>query len=119
MEVLSISFLIKSRPHAFLFSIIHVFNIYKGKAPSYLCEQFILRSEVSTRHTRSSSNLDFIVPRIKTCESGSFFYHGIKNWNELPRHIKECKSKESFKENVKKHLMEKGLEKHNCEFHFY
>ena len=67
----------------------------------------------------SSSNLDFIVPRVKTCESGSFFYHGIKNWNELPRHVKECKGKESFKENVKKHLMEKGLKKHNCEFHFY
>ena len=33
----------------------HVFNIYHGKAPSYLCEQFSLRSEVSTRHTRSSS----------------------------------------------------------------
>ena len=97
----------------------HVFNIYHGKAPSYLCENFLLRSEVSSRSTRSSSNLDFIVPRIKTCESGSFFYQGIKNWNELPKHIKEMKGKQSFKEGVKKHLMEKGLDKHNCDFYFY
>ena len=139
----------------------HVFNIYHGKAPSYLCEHFLLRSEVSSRSTRSSSNLDFIVPRIKTCESGSFFYQGIKNWNELPKHIKEMKGKRSssnldfiaprlktcesgsffyqgiknwnelpkhikemkgkqgFKEGVKKHLMEKGLDKHNCDFYFY
>ena len=97
----------------------HVFNIYHGKAPSYLCEHFLLRSEVSSRSTRSSSNLDFIVPRIKTCESGSFFYQGIKNWNELPKNIKEIKGKQSFKEGVKKHLMEKGLDKHNCDFYFY
>ena len=61
----------------------------------------------------------FIVPRIKTCESGSFFNQGIKNWNELPKHIKEMKGKQSFKEEVKKHLMEKGLDKHNCDFYFY
>ena len=61
----------------------------------------------SSRNTRSSSNLDYIVPRIRTCESRSFFYQGIKNWNELPRHIKKIKGKESFKINVKKHLMEK------------
>ena len=97
----------------------HVFNIYQGTAPSYLSEHFLLRSETSSRNTRSSSNLDYIVPRIRTCESGSFFYQGIKNWNELPRHIKEIKGKESFKVNVKKHLMDKGLDKHNCDFHFY
>ena len=82
-----------------------------------------LKLLMSYRHSiarlKGISPLDFIVPRVKTCESGSFFYHGIKHWNELPRHVKECKGKESFKENVKKHLMEKGLKKHNCEFHFY
>ena len=31
----------------------------------------------------------------------------------------EIRGKESFKVNVKKHLMKKGLDKHNCEFHFY
>ena len=80
-------------------------HIYHGKAPSYLSEHFLLRSETSSRNTRLSSNLDYNVPRIRSCEPGSFFYQGIKNWNELPRHIKEIKGKESFKINVKNHLL--------------
>ena len=73
----------------------------------------------SCRSTRSSSNLDFIVPRIKTCESEAFFYQAVKNWNDLPRDIKECKNREAFKKNVKEHLMKKGLDRFNCDFHFY
>ena len=96
----------------------HVFNIYHGSAPSYLSENFDLRSK-SCRSTRSSSNLDFIVPRIKTCESEAFFYQAVKNWNDLPRDIKECKNREAFKKNVKEHLMKKGLDRFNCDFHFY
>ena len=41
------------------------FNIYQGKAPSYLKEHLLLRSKTSSRNTRSSSNFDFNVPRIK------------------------------------------------------
>ena len=89
----------------------HVFNIFHGNAPSYLCEKFVLRSEVSIHRTRSCTNLDFIVLRIKTCESGTFFYNGIKDWNELPRNIKECKRKNVFKTLVKQHLLDKGLSK--------
>ena len=51
------------------------------------------------------------VPRIKTCESGTFFYNGIKNWNELPRNIKEYTRKDVFKILVKQHLLDKGLSK--------
>ena len=64
-----------------------------------ISEYLLLRSETSSRNTRSSSNLD--------------------DYIELPRHIKEMKDKESFKVNAKKHLKEKGLDKHNYEFHFY
>ena len=89
----------------------HVFNIFHAKAPSYLCEKFVLRSNVSVHRTRSCSNFDFIVPKIKSCESGSFFYNGVKNWNELPRNIKECKTKDVFKSLVKQHLLNQGLSK--------
>ena len=71
----------------------HVCNIFHDIAPSYLCEKFVLRSEVSIHRTKSCTNLDFI----KTCESGTFFYNGIRNWNELPRNIKECKRKTFLK----------------------
>ena len=40
----------------------HVYNIFNYRAPSYLRENFVLKSIASTRHTRSSSNLDFVVP---------------------------------------------------------
>ena len=50
-----------------------MFLIYHGEVPSYLCEHFFLiRSELSSRSTRSSSNLDFIFPRIKICEIVDF-----------------------------------------------
>ena len=51
------------------------------------------------------------VPRIKTCGSGTFFYNGIKNWNELPRNIKEYTRKDVIKTLVKQHLLDKGLSK--------
>ena len=89
----------------------HVFNIFHAKAPSYLCDKFVLRSNVSVHRTRSCSNFAFIVPKIKSCESGSFFYNGVKNWNELPRNIKECKTKDVFKSLVKQHLLNQGLSK--------
>ena len=92
----------------------HVFNIhfvFHAKAPSYLCDKFVLRSIVSVHRTRSCSNFDFNIPKIKSCESGSFFYNGVKNWNELPRNIKVCKTKDVFKSLVKQHVLNQGLSK--------
>ena len=97
----------------------HVYNIFNDRAPSYLRENFVLKSNVSTRHTRSSSNLDFVVPFIKTCQSGTFYYSGIKDWNELPKEVKVIKSKDAFKKSVKKLLLDKGISRHNSEFIFY
>ena len=42
-----------------------LYNIFNDRAPSYLRENFVLKSIASTRHTRSWSNLDFVVPLIK------------------------------------------------------
>ena len=50
----------------------HVLNIYNGKAQSYLCEQIILRSEVSTRHTRSSSKENARLLAIPARSSSTF-----------------------------------------------
>ena len=55
----------------------HVFNIYHGKAPSYLLTNFTLRSISSVRSTRSAVNIDFTIPRIKGCEEGTFYYNSI------------------------------------------
>ena len=82
--------------------------------------QLLLKSITSTRHTRSSSNLDFVVPFIKTCQSGTFYYNGIKDWNDLPKEVKVVKSKDVFKKSVKKLLLiDKGISRHNSDFVFY
>lgn len=39
---------------------LNLVNIYYGSAPSYLCENFTLRSTVSSRNTRISSDEDFL-----------------------------------------------------------
>ena len=74
----------------------HVFNIYHNKAPSYLKNNLVIKTPNSGRQTRSCTNLDFLIPRVKTCESTTFYYNGIKDWNELPLSVKESKSKDLF-----------------------
>ena len=86
-----------------------VYNIFNDRPPSYLRENFVLMSNVSTRHTRSSSNLDFVVPFIKTCQSGTFYYSGIKDWNELPKEVKVIKSKTLFKNRSKNCCSTRGF----------
>ena len=61
----------------------HVFNIYHNTAPSYLKNNFVIKTPNSGRQTRSCTNLDFLIPRVKTCESTTFYYKCIKDWNEL------------------------------------
>ena len=94
-------------------------NIFSDRAPSYLRENFVLKSIASTRHTRSSSNLDFVVHFIKTCQSGTFYYNGIKDWNDLPKQVKVMKSKDVFKTSVKKLIIDNGISRHNSDFIFY
>ena len=96
----------------------HVY-IFNDRAPSYLRENFVLKSIASTIHTRSSSNLDFVVPFIKTCQSGTFYYNGIKDRNDLPKEVKVVKSKDVFKKSVKNLLLDKGISRHNSDFVFY
>ena len=82
----------------------HVFNIYHGKAPSYLLTNFTLRSISSVRSTRSAVNNDFTISRIKGCEEGTFYYNSIKDWNDLPLDMKTTKCKDTFKKRVKEFL---------------
>lgn len=57
----------------------HVYNIYYGNAPSYLHESFKLKSAVSERNTRASSNEDFFLTRVKACQVDTFYCNCIKD----------------------------------------
>ena len=59
-------------------SINHVFNIYNGMAPEYLCENF----KMNQGNTRGTSNLNYIIPNNKVCSKDSFTYNAIKAWNK-------------------------------------
>jgi hypothetical protein len=78
----------------------HVYNIYHGKAPSYLCDHFVLNNNI----TRSATNKHFHIPKIRGKESSNFYYNAIKDWNALPLKIKEVDSKQTFKKAVKSFL---------------
>ena len=67
----------------------HVFNIYHGLAPEYLCEHF----QINQGNTRGSSNLNFIVPNLNLCSKDSFAYNAITDWNSLPLSVKNLTNK--------------------------
>ena len=92
------------------------FNIYHGKALSYLLTNFTLSSISSVRGTRSAVNNDFTIPRIKGCEEGTFYYNSIKDWNAHPLDLKTTKSKDTFKKRVKEFVLDGGL---TSDVHFY
>ena len=100
----------------------HVFSIYHGRAPSYLTEHFLLRSNYSNYYTRSASNADFVLPSVKHKQCESFYFNGIKDWNMLPGEIKtvlNTGSKFSFKRNVKKFLIDRGVAQYKSQQIFY
>ena len=67
----------------------HVFNIFHQKAPNNMQDNFVLKTARNYGiETRSVSNLDFNIPRVRTCQSSSFYYSAIQDWNELPLTIK-------------------------------
>jgi len=94
----------------------HVYNIFNNKCPDYMHKNFT--KKLSSHSTRSSS-MNYNIPSIKGCESTTFYYSGIKDWNSLPESVKNCNNKNRFKTNVKKYLMEKLKNSYQSEFIFY
>jgi hypothetical protein len=71
---------------------------------------------------RSASNADFVLPSVKHMQCESFYFNGIKDWNMLPGEIKtvlNTGSKFSFKRNVKKFLIDKGVAQYKSQQIFY
>ena len=45
---------------------------------------------------------------IKGCESESFYYNAILDWNNLPDSIKSISNRKTFKRSIKRHLLTAG-----------
>ena len=50
----------------------------------------------------------FIVPSIKGCDSHTFYYNAILDWNNLPDDIKSISNKSTYKTAVKRHILTVG-----------
>ena len=84
----------------------YMFNCSVGNAPKYLIE--LLCSKATNRTLRSSESTVgcFDVPfnKNKTFSDRSFSTIGPKLWNELPIHVRNSHSINSFKKDLKAHL---------------
>ena len=96
----------------------HMYGIVNGKAPEYLCKQVQMVSEQHSHQTRGSS-LACVVPRVNSFGITSFMYTGIKIWNNLPISLKKVKSKQLFKQEIKKYLFNKSKVQNENVFHYY
>jgi len=95
----------------------HVFNIYNGKAPKYLENEFV---RVSSFHSRTRfSTYNFKVPLSSGSESGTFYSTAIHDWNALPNNIKAIKSKQGFQLEVKRYLNKSARDRENSDSIYY
>ena len=76
------------------------FNCVTASAPTDLTDQFIKRSDVSTRTIRNSQKLQIPFLKSSTGQS-SFYYKTIKIWNALDPLLKLTRTLQEFKQKLK------------------
>ena len=86
------------------------FNCVTGCAPDSLTDQFIKRSDVSTRTTRNSQKLQ--IPLLKSATGQrSFYYRTVKIWNTLDPSLKLSKTLQEFKRKLKIFLLKDFMDR--------
>lgn len=76
----------------------HMYKIYNGTAPSYLCDIDL----VSQPHNTRGSKLAYVVPRVNSKGAQSFKFNAVKLWNHLPHNIKSVENSSTlFKQKCK------------------
>ena len=85
----------------------HVFNVYHELALQYLNQHFFIVADNYSYRTIGSL-FNFVVPSIKGCDSHTFYYNAILDWNSLPDDIKSITNKSSYKTAVKRHFLTAG-----------
>jgi hypothetical protein len=96
------------RQQLYLRKAILVFKCMNGMAPSPLADNFVKRSYISGRQTRNSQLLN--IPLLKTSTGQrSFYYRGVKLWNDLSDKIKLCKNVDTFKRAMRSKLLNEFL----------
>ena len=81
-----------------------IFKCVNKLVPDYLVEKFTLRSQIHSKTTRQSSQLNIPRCRLITGQR-SFAYRGAKLWNALADNIKSTDSVKVFKTRVVKLIL--------------
>ena len=86
----------------------HMHKVYNDNCPSYLSQFFTRTSQIHTHNTRNNQR-NFFLPQVKSVQSASFYNVGAKQWNSLPLDIKTTVHLATFKQKVKKYLLQKSI----------
>jgi len=88
----------------FYFTMIFIFNIKQNNLPNYLSSQLMYNHDIHSINTRNRN--DFRLPFFRNeCDQQNLFYKGLKNYNQLPREIKNCNILREFKNKLYKHCL--------------
>ena len=79
-----------------------MYYIFYDQAPSYFC-QFKRVVSVHSYGTRGSE-MNYVLPEIKTQSKKMFIYNEARLWNSLPDSIKLIEIKDNFKKKCKKNF---------------
>ena len=92
-----------------------LYNVYHATAPPYMSSQFV---RLSDSHGYSTRNVisNFCLPHVKSQGHTSFKFCAIKLWNSLPEFIKSSSTKDSFKFNCKRHLLQVMKKEESSDF---
>ena len=87
--------------------------IHNIDCPQQLIGYFSRRSETHNRSLRDTTLLCVISTKSKMGES-SFQCSAAKEWNALPKHLRDLKILSSFKNNILKFFLETDAHEHRC-----
>ena len=83
-----------------------VYKSLNGLAPEYLSQLFTKTSEMHSRNLRSVDNDELRVPFARTNYfAKSFSVESAKQWNTLPIHLRQISNINTFKTNLRVHLL--------------
>ena len=83
-----------------------MYKSLNNSAPDYMMDLFNKVAESHSRNLRSVENDLLMIPFSRTrYYDHSFAIQGAKQWNSLPIDIRNAQSLDSFKHNVKLHLL--------------
>ena len=93
-------------------TILMVFKALNDKAPDYIKDMLILKSNANHALRSNDSNL-FIVPKSKSVRYGDRNFKNVapKLWNQLPAIIRHCDNMTTFKRLLKTHLFKLAYDK--------